>query len=290
MRSHTAALIAAALFAWMAIAQAEEGSSADEIARELANPNTSLASLNFKLQYREFQGDLPDAGNQHATTLIFQPSLPFGLENGDKILFRPAIPIQLSSPVAQFGSAAQPVVTNPGLDFDDESGLGDIVFDLAYARTTPGGLLLAGGIVASVPTATKDELGTDRWTLGPELLIGKITKKSVIGMYPNHQWDIGGSGNVDISLTSAQLFGIYLPDGGWSVGTSPVVTYDHKADQWTVPLNLTVGKTVMLGGRPWKFGMELNYYVEQADAFGPDWFVGISVAPVTKNFLAEWFK
>jgi hypothetical protein len=36
--------------------------------------------------------------------------------------------------------------------------------------------------------------------------------------------------------------------------------------------------------------MELNYYVEQADAFGPDWFVGISVAPVTKNFLAEWFK
>ena len=87
------------LFTLLAVAHAEEASSNDEIACELVNPNTSLASFNFNLQYREFQGDLPDADNQHATTLIFQPSLPFGPENGDKILFRPATPMHLSSPV-----------------------------------------------------------------------------------------------------------------------------------------------------------------------------------------------
>ena len=60
------------------------------------------------------------------------------------------------------------------LDFDSHFGLGDISFDLAYARTTKTGILLAGGLIASIPTATKDELGPDRWTLGPELLLGKI--------------------------------------------------------------------------------------------------------------------
>ena len=36
--------------------------------------------------------------------------------------------------------------------------------------------------------------------------------------------------------------------------------------------------------------MELNYYVEQPDAFGPDWQVEFSVTPVVKNMLANWFK
>ncbi len=38
--------------------------SADEIAAELANPNTPLASLTFKLQFRGFTGDLPNADDQ----------------------------------------------------------------------------------------------------------------------------------------------------------------------------------------------------------------------------------
>ncbi len=38
------------------------GTSAEDAARDLANPNTPLASLKFKLQYRTFKGDLPNAG------------------------------------------------------------------------------------------------------------------------------------------------------------------------------------------------------------------------------------
>ncbi len=47
--------------------------------QKLANPNTPLASLNFKLQYRTYEGDLPNADDQDSTTLLFQPSLPFPL-------------------------------------------------------------------------------------------------------------------------------------------------------------------------------------------------------------------
>jgi len=254
--------------------------SAEEIAQKLANPNAPMASLTFRLQHRIFEGNLPGANDQSGTALVFQPSFPFSLENGDVVFFRPAIPIQLDFP------AIDPTTAS----FKSESGIGDIAFDIAYGRTTKTGMLYAGGIIASLPTATNDALGTDRFTLGPEFMIGKLTKKWVIGAFPNHQWDVGGSGDKDINLTTIQLFGTALPGGGWNYGTSPIMSYDHITDQWTIPLNVTFGKTVIWSGRPWKLSAEINYFVEKPDSFGPEWFIGINVAPVVENVLASWFK
>jgi hypothetical protein len=252
--------------------------SAEEIAQKLANPNTPMASLTFRLQQRLFDGDLPGAGSQSGTVLVFQPSFPFALENGDVVFFRPGIPIQLDSPSPN------------GTGFSSESGIGDIAFDVAYGRTTKTGMLYAGGMIVSLPTATDDALGTDRFTMGPEFMIGKLTKKWVIGAFPNHQWDVGGSGDKDISLTTIQLFGTVLPGGGWNYGSSPIITFDHITDQWTIPLNVQIGKTVIWGGRPWKLSAEINYYVERSDVFGPEWMIGFNVAPVVENVLASWFK
>jgi len=255
--------------------------SAEEIAQELANPNTPLASLNFKFQYRTFEGNLPNADNQDSTMLLFQPSMPFPLANGDLLLFRPAIPLLFD----------QPVFNPASLDFDSEFGLGDIAFDLAYAPpTTDTGLLIAAGIISTLPTATKSELGKQRWTLGPELLIGKLTKKYMLGAFPNHQWDVAGSGEAQINLTTAQLFATYLPGGGWNVGSAPIMSYDHVIDEWSIPLNFTFGKTVIWNKRPWKIALEINYFVEQPDAFGPEWFIGFNITPVVENVLASWFK
>lgn len=60
-------------------AAAHEGKSADEIARELANPNTPLASLQFKNQVRWYDGDLPNSNHQDNYTLVFQPVFPYAL-------------------------------------------------------------------------------------------------------------------------------------------------------------------------------------------------------------------
>jgi len=45
----------------------------DELAAVLSNPNTAVATLNFKNQFRWFEGDLPDADSQSSYTLLFQP-------------------------------------------------------------------------------------------------------------------------------------------------------------------------------------------------------------------------
>lgn len=49
--------------------EAHQGKSAEEVAKELANPNNSLASLTFKNQSRGYTGDLPDANDQSNYTL-----------------------------------------------------------------------------------------------------------------------------------------------------------------------------------------------------------------------------
>lgn len=250
--------------------------SADEIAKALANPNTPLATMTLKIQHRAFTGDLTDASEQSGTMMLFQPTFPFPLDNGASVFFRPAFPVMLD----------QPVYDGTESNFDSESGLGDIAFDLAYGRTTDAGVLWLVGVVSTLPTATEDTLGQDRWTLGPEFMIGKVAKQYVVGALTSYQTDIGGSGDADVSLTSSQIFATYLPGGGWNVGSAPIVGYNHESSEWTVPINLTVGKTVLMGGRPWKLGVEVNYYAEQPDAFGPDWMIGINIAPVVKNVFA----
>ena len=254
--------------------------SADEIAKSLANPNTPLASQTFKIQYRTFDGDLPGADDESGSLVLYQPAFPFPLDNGATVFFRPAFPIILDQPYFD------PIKGK----FDSTSGLGDIGFDLAYGRTTESGLLWAAGIVSTLPTATEDELGPDRWSLGPEFLIGKLTSKYVLGALVTYQTDVAGSGDADISLTTVNAFATFLPGGGWNVGTAPIMSYDHENSQWTLPINLTLGKTVIWKGRPWKLSAEVNYFVDQPDAFGPEWMVGINIAPVVENVFARMFN
>jgi len=68
------------------------------------------------------------------------------------------------------------------------------------------------------------------------------------------------------------------------------MNYDWDTSQWTIPLNVTVGRTVMMGKTPVKIALEVNYYVERPDAFGPEWMIGINLTPVVPNFVEKWVK
>ena len=60
----------------------EAGKSADEIAKELANPNATLGFFVTPIDYISYRGDLPDANSQSAFKFNFQPSLPYPLAEG----------------------------------------------------------------------------------------------------------------------------------------------------------------------------------------------------------------
>jgi hypothetical protein len=259
--------------------------SADEMARELANPNNSLATLRFKNQYRWYKGDLPNADDQENYTLLFQPIFPFTLEptaSGGKanLFVRPGIPILFDQPVFDALKA----------DFDGVTAIGDIGFDLAYGVTEKSGFLWALGLVGTLPTATDSDVAGEQWRLGPEALIAKFEKWGLYGIFPSHQWDVAGENDDYYSNTQIQLFLRYLPGGGWTIGSTPIMDYDWETNDWTIPLQIVVSKTVKAGKMPVKLELEVNYYVEQPDPFGPEWMVGLNIAPVVTNFLDKWIK
>jgi hypothetical protein len=282
---------ALALLIVMTPALAEEagGRSKDEIARELANPNTVLTSLKLQIQYYSFDGNLPLADEQNMLKLYLQPTLPFPLKNGKTLWVRPGVPFVIDQPIYDVDSRR----------LGSRSGLGDITLDVQYGTTLENGFLWSVGFSSIFPTAIKEGLGSEMWALGPGFQLGRVTEKSVLGIFANHQWDIAGDGKsypdlpylrrreAEINLTAIQLFAIFLPGDGWNAGSAPIMTYNHETEEWTVPLHVTAGKTIIINKRPWKFSVDLNYYVERPDSIAPEWMVGFNVAPVVKNVFAR---
>lgn len=265
------------------------GKSDADVAAELANPNSDLAQLKFRNQFRLYTGDLPNADDQWNYTMLFQPIFPFSLgetASGNKLTFflRPAIPLLVEQPVFNAGT----------LDFNNKTGLGDIGFDAALGMSTKDGWQLAFGMDGMLPTATDGALGGGQLRLGPECLIAKQGKFAndmgyFLGVFPSHLWDVGGWQDGAFSTTNIQPLAVLLLGDGWAVASEPIMSYDWIADQWTIPLNIQISRTVTLGNTPLKIELEFNYYVEQSDAFGPQWMIALNLTPVVSNFLEAMF-
>ena len=249
--------------------------SAAEIAAALSDPNTNLGSMNFQFDYIEFEGDIAGASGASATRMLFQPSLPYKLTETTNLFMRPAIPVIFRQDVP-----------SPRGGFDSEGvELGDISTDASLAKTLPGGFVVIGGLVATFPTATNDSLGLDQWLLGPEAALAMVRPWGVAGVLLSHQWDVAGADDYDTSITGGQYFYAINLGKGWQINGSPTFSYNHEAsrdDKWTFPLAVGVSKTTILGGRPWKFGLQYWHYVETPDTFGPDFQIRFNISPVVK--------
>jgi len=259
--------------------------SVDEVARELANPNTPLASLTLKNQYRLYTGDLLHANDQHSFTVLFQPSFPMTIgrtktaegEIKDMLFFRPAFPLIIDQPVFDVSKA----------DFRHVTGMADIGFDLMLGRSYPSGIVVGAGIVTSIPTGKK-ELSYRTWTLGPEGVLASVNRWGVAAIRLSHEWNIGGPVDVPTSTTSAQPILVFLLGEGWVVGSVPEIAYDWKSHEWTVPLNLSGSKTMKFGRTPVKIGASIDYYAARSDNFAPKWMFSFNITPVVPNVIAQW--
>jgi len=249
--------------------------SAEEIANELANPNTSLGTMNFNFDYIKYKGDLPGASSQRAKRITFQPSLPYKLSETSNLFIRPSIPLILKQDVPDSNG-----------DFDSKGAdLGDITFDASLTRALPNGIVIIGGLVGTLPTATDDALGLDQWLLGPEFAVAAVRKWGVAGLLLTHQWDIAGEDDFSTSITGGQYFYSINMGDGWQINGSPTFSYNHNADsgnKFTFPLAVGVAKTTIINGRPWKFGMQVWHYIESPDVFGPDDLIRFTVSRVVK--------
>jgi hypothetical protein len=248
---------------------------ADELAAELSNPVSSLASLANNFEYISFQGNLANADDQSVFRYIFQPVLPFPRADGKNLIVRPGFPFLFGQPYFDAGKGR----------FDTKSGLGDISLDVMVGGTTPKGVLTGWGVTTVFPTATSDGLGKDQWQLGPEVVYGVISPKRVLGAFFQQFWDVAGGGP-GTNLSSVQLFYFFSLGNGWQVGGSLIITYDWTADsgnEWTVPIALGVTRTTKAGDTPLKWALQAQYALESPASFGTDWGIKLTITPVIQN-------
>ncbi len=242
---------------------------ADEIARDLSNPTAAVSALSSSFDFTTYAGSLPGADDQTGWSYQLQPALPFPLESGANILFRPAIPIIFDTPLPNEGGFA-----GSGLK------LGDIAYDLAYGRTTASGTLLLGGLAGSFPTGGEG-VSTDEVSLGPEVVLGILREWGVAGFLASQRW--GLTGDKDVNTLLIQYFYAYGLGGGWQLFGAPIVTFNKNAaenNKWAIPIAAGVSRTTIAGTTPLKMSLQVGKYVEKPEAFGTDWLVRLSIAPV----------
>lgn len=266
--------IALVFISYTLVAQEEQPQkSADEIARELSNPVSSTASLVFQGTYAGWDGFLPKANEQHSSSLVFLPTLPFKFEKFNLTL-RPSFPV-----------TAVPYISESGT-WDTKRGFGDIVLLGLGGTMTKNGLLYGAGPTLIFPTASSPELGKEQWQVGPAALLGVLKKWGVVGGLWQHWWGFGAPDGVDnVNVGTLQLFYWFSAGAGWQVGGSPIATANYVAASdidFVMPLNLGFAKTFVLGKTPVKATLQGQYFATRPDALGQSWGVFFQITPVIK--------
>jgi hypothetical protein len=231
--------------------------TADNLARQLANPIASLAQVPFQLNFDFGAG--PD-GDGVFYTLNLQPVIPINLTPNLNVISRTIFPILTGREDVFPGN-------------DSVWGLGDTVqsFFFSPVQPGPGGLIWGAGPVFLIPTATDQFLGSEKWGAGPAGVALMQRGAWTFGMHANHIWSFAGSETrADVNATFLQPFVWYQFGRGETVFLTAEATYDWTGEQWLAPLNFGYIKVFAIGTQPVSFQLAGKYFID-SPAGGPDW-------------------
>lgn len=251
---------------------ADEAAKANALAKALANPVASLWSMTFQFNNYELTND------RWNNNLQFQPVMPVSLTKGWNLITRPVIQIYNSVPYAT--TSGEP---------SRATAFGDWTQLELLSPANSGEWLLGVGPTFIFPTATSYFTGQGKWQVGPALVLAYLSKKFIVGVFPQQWWSFAGDeSRPNTSQINIQPIGALFFDGGWTVGYSGNITASWKApadNRWTVPLGLGVSKVVKFGRLPVKVGLAGQYMVTQPDPVGQRWNIQIQLTPVLPKLI-----
>lgn len=230
-----------------------EGSAA--LAKKLSNPVAAMISVPFQFNYNGgfYDGD----GDQYY--LNIQPVIPISLGANWNLISRTILPVYSQDGVI------------PGRGSQFGFGATTQSFFFSPKQPTAGGLIWGAGPAFLLPTAT-DHISTNQWGAGITGVALVQRGGWTVGGLANHIWSVSGNDEDGrISATFLQPFVSFTTPKATSFTLNTESTYDWVDEEWSVPINATVGQIVKIHRLPVQFTIGARYWADAPD-YGPDGF------------------
>lgn len=250
-RSSLLAMAASVLIFLPASSMADE---AEDLAKKLANPVSSLISVPVQANY---DGNLGLSEEGSMWRINIQPVIPISLNDNWNVISRTIFPVIDTSDVPSVGMG--------------ESGTGDIVQSLFFSpkKANSKGMIWGAGPVFLLPTASDETLGTEKWGIGPTAVVLKQVGPWTFGGLANHIESFAGNdARAHVSATFLQPFAAYITKTKTTFGVNTETTYDWEGEAWSVPINITAAQMLKIGPQIIQVGGGARYWAN-SPAGGP---------------------
>lgn len=135
------------------------------------------------------------------------------------------------------------------------------------------------GPAFSLPTATDEALGSEKWTAGPAFRFAYRTDNWNFGFVAVQRWSFAGTGNRN-DVNQLLLRGSIRRQlrNNWYFVSAPLISanWDRPGQDWLIPAGGGIGRRFTFNKHPWAWSVQGYYNVVKADP-DPDWIVRFAI-------------
>jgi len=197
---------------------------------------------------------------------------------GEAVNIQPLFPFALTR---QWDLIARPSLTMTYLPApNSQVGLNDLQTAFYLTPQSAAKWIWGVGPIFQFPTASSTDLGTGKWSAGPNGAFIYSDGPWFIGILAYHLMSFAGEqkrGSVNQTYIEPDIS--YNLDSGWYGQFDPPITYDwtaEKRDAWVLPVGADIGDVFNLGQQPMGFQIGAYDFVKHPEG-GPGWMIRAQV-------------